>query len=292
MAILTACIRTISYVSIMRWSVAFVFLTVAHLSTASTLRVTNLLDGRDPQSPIPGSLRAALNHAQSGDTVVFSPSLGCGTRRVCTIFVNDRLWVEAKSLTLKGPGSSALVLDGQAQHAVLGVSGGSGDTMFDFNLSGLTIINGKEVSNGGALMLASMYHVSIDDVVFNNNLAEGSGGAISISNVPSIQITNSQFIGNFAGGLGGAIGDASENVDFSNWIVINTRITENWAYSGGGVSLASTTLLTLDDTDYIKGNMCAGEECNLYAAMCDDYICPADIAGGTVIGGGPVAVEQ
>lgn len=313
MAILMTYIRNIRFYLSAQLIVAISFLLLAPMAMANTFTVTNLLDGRDPTAPIPGSLRDALTQAQSGDTVVFSSSLACGTRRVCTIRINYRLNVEAKSLTIQGPGRDALVLDGRGKHIVLYVPGGGVDKTLYLNLSGMTIRNGQAgpeaPTGGGGLVADSLNEVVIDDVVFDSNAATNAGGAIYACCANSLTITNSAFTNNTATNYGGALealgvrlfemdntvftdnvagqrGGAINNdmlVDYlsgeeiyGDWHFTNTIITANTANNAGGVRLAGGaegTVLTIDSLENISGNTCLTHETG----------CQPDITGGVVI---------
>jgi len=156
--------------------------------------VTNLLDDGSP-----GSLRAVLAAAQSGDTINFAVT---GTIRL----TQGPLQVAVPSLTISGPGANQLTISGggASQIFVVGPEAGLG-------LSGLTLANGLAVSGADAFggAIDSLGSLAIDSCAFVGNSAiQGGdqaceGGAIYAQGPTTI--TSSTFVGNSTGGQGGAV---------------------------------------------------------------------------------------
>src|SRR5436189_4387378 len=97
---------------------------------AATITVTNKNDSG------PGSLRQALASANDGDTINFAVT---GTITLTT----DELLVD-KSITISGPGSDNLTVDGNHASHIFHVSGGVTATV-----AGLSISNGGESPGAG-----------------------------------------------------------------------------------------------------------------------------------------------
>jgi hypothetical protein len=94
----------------------------------STLTVTNNSD-----TSTPGSLRAEIAAANTGDTIVFAPSLNGQT-----ISLSGDELVLNKSLNINGPGAGLLAIDGGSLSRVFEVDG----ALTNVTLSGLTISHG------------------------------------------------------------------------------------------------------------------------------------------------------
>jgi len=127
--------------------------------------VANCLDAGD------GSLRDAIASAKSGDTIDLS-KLACGT-----IALTSQLVVDAGTLTLAGPGASALVLDGGNVDRVI--------NHFAYGtlaISGLTLRHGRggnDYRSGGCIHSYSSLAIS-DSVIdscstFSTFVASGGG---------------------------------------------------------------------------------------------------------------------
>jgi hypothetical protein len=152
----------------------------------STLTVLNNLDSG------PGSLRDTISKANSGDTIVFAPSLAGQTITLTSgeLAINN-------SLDIEGPGASLLTVSGNDQFRVFDISQGATVT-----LAGLTITHGQAEatvgdrggSGGGGILNAGTLTVAND--VLSANQSDTHGGAIS--NVPAavLAVTNSTFTGN------------------------------------------------------------------------------------------------
>jgi hypothetical protein len=107
----------------------------------STLTVTNNLDKGA------GSLRNTIKTAQSGDTIVFAPSLDGQT----ITLTSDQLTIN-KSLDIEGPGTDKLAVSGGDANRIFKINAGLSVT-----IAGLTITHGQaRGSNGGGGILNSL----------------------------------------------------------------------------------------------------------------------------------------
>jgi hypothetical protein len=180
---------------------------------SSTLTVTNNLG----YGPNPGSLPYEIDVAQSGDTIVFDPSLNHQT-----ITPGSELEIN-KNLTIQGPGA-----------ANLAINGGNGARVFRVNygvqvtLSGLTIEYGNGRQGG--------YDAGNDD---------GMGG--SILNHGTLTVTgclvSGDSVNSYAYYGGGIYNDGTLTVSGST-------VTQNIAqspYAGGGI-FNRGTLTVLNST--------------------------------------------
>jgi hypothetical protein len=172
----------------------------------STLTVLNNLDSGA------GSLRDAITSAESGDTIVFAPSLNGQT----ITLASGELAI-SKSLDIEGPGASLLAVSGNRAGRVFDVSQNQKTVVV--TIAGLTIEDGlaSGAGGGGILNVSSTLNLCNDvlssNVAFDNsNESQCQGGAILNRNGATLTITQCTFSGNQAigrdaggRGFGGAI---------------------------------------------------------------------------------------
>lgn len=159
----------------------------------STLTVTNNLDSG------PGSLRAEIAAARSGDTVNFAPSLDGETLTL----TSGELAI-TKSLSIVGPGASQLTISGDDRFRVFDLVHKNSKTQVA--LSGLTISNGFGGFNdyGGGIYNAGGTTLTLSGCTLAGNSAGLGGGAIY--NASKLTATNCTLSGNTAsGGDGGGV---------------------------------------------------------------------------------------
>ena len=136
---------------------------------AATITVTNTNDSG------PGSLRQALTIANDGDTITFSV--------IGTITLTSGGLLIAKNLTISGPGSNQLSIDGNQAVLVFGVFPDKTAA-----ISGLSIRNGQDgIWNEGTL--------TVSDCVVSGNSYEG------LLNHYSLTVSDCVVSGNSGGGL-------------------------------------------------------------------------------------------
>ncbi|NQV52198.1 MAG: hypothetical protein HQ500_03400, partial [Flavobacteriales bacterium] len=154
-----------------------------------------------------GSLRAAVNAAESGDIIRFNPSLlGSGN---AVIQLDSELVVD-QSIRIVGSiiGTDSIVLDGQNVTRIMRI----------------TQVN----------------KVEIDSLVFFDGRAS-DGGAIK-SNCDTLLVSNSQFVSSYGNDDGGAI---YTNADFVH--LLNTRFDDNYAVDDGGALFTLVDSLLVDN---------------------------------------------
>jgi hypothetical protein len=257
-----------------------------------------LLEGRDVPSTLTvlntddsgtGSLRDAIGHAKSGDTIVFAPSLDGQTINL----TSDELAIK-NSVDIEGPGADKLAVSGSDKYRVFDlVSEG-----LTVRIAGLTITHGRTSSGqggGGILNMGSSLTLA-DDVLSSNDVlnAVAQGGAIGNHNGGTLSAIDTEFVANQAiastsGGFG--IGGAIFNGSFDNQIGANATITGctfsdnravggdggivsglfeiGGAYGGGVMNETGATLTVVDsvftDNQAIAGNGGSGGK---FAGLC------------------------
>ena len=157
------------------------------------------------------SLRAALN---GGSTVTFSSD--------CTIFLSQQIVIN----------QGETVIDGNGHNVV--ITSTNGVPLFDvatnLTLRGLSLVNGRSTSAGGALYIRQDVVVVAIGCVLAGNTATGASGLAGVNGA-----TNSANFGDDGGagspgtsGLGGAI------YNLGNLALVNCTLTNNAATGGVG----------------------------------------------------------
>jgi hypothetical protein len=236
------------------------YLGLVSVASAATDTVTNVADSG------PGSLRATVAAAMSGDTIGFAPGV------TGTITLSSGPISFSKDLTVDGPGAGSLTIDANGAQA-LAIGGGT------VSISGLTFINGR-ATDGGAIGDTGSAPLAVSGCTFKSNQATGTGfgtgfgGAISTQS--PVTVTDSSFISNSAqsGGAITAIGGVT---------VSDSTFESNHAH--GTVQSAGTTTVTgyggaIDNGEYGAGNGDPSGSVTVTASTFDSN--EADIAGAIV----------
>src|SRR5262245_6572593 len=172
----------------------------------STFTVTNLFDSGA------GSLRAAVAAANANpgaDAIDFATTGNIA-------LTSGQLDITA-SLTINGPGESALTVSGEGNSRVFAIAGNS-----TVVIAGLTVANGWTTdSPGGGISMAGGT-VTLDHVTVSGNYAEGAPGFFDYYNY------NTYSVGN---GLGGGLYVAGGTL-----ILDQSTVSGNYAIGGAGSS--------------------------------------------------------
>jgi hypothetical protein len=211
----------------------------------STLTVMNNLDSG------PGSLRADIAAAKSGDTIVFDKSLK-GQIITLTSGVLDI----NKNLTIQGPGASQLTVSGNNSSQVFLVEAAD-----QVSLNGLTISNGWTMSSvGGGIY--NFGNLTISACTVSNNYASGQGGGIDNESRATLTISNSIVSGNRSDNNGGGIYNGGTLSITGSVVEQNRALDGGGIWNGGSATISSST---------ISGNLAYGGDSNgfgggIYAA--------------------------
>ena len=190
---------------------------IALNAQAATITVTNTNDSGA------GSLRQAIADAHDGDTIDFGVT-GTITLTTGELLVN-------KNVTLNGPGSDHLIVDGNHASRVFHVSGGVTAT-----IAGLAITNGSASDWGGGIYNDQSV-LTVNNCRIVGNFAPGWGGGIfndSFVSSATLRVTNSTLSGNSANSTGGGI--YSEGLHGNAAMeIVNSTVSGNSAHVGGGI---------------------------------------------------------
>jgi hypothetical protein len=240
----------------------------------------------------PGSLRAALAAAESGDVIQFDPGLSGRTIHL----TSGELDID-EDLTIQGPGAS-----------LLGVDAGGLSRVFDIEspdaavtISGLTISGGKATMGGGVLVQGG--RLTLADAAVVGNWAAGdepggsaSGGGVAVLEGGSLTATDSLFRDNAAqgargadggtarrngyggGGYGGAIYTEGSSLTIVGGAFLGNRATGGRGGDGGAGAGTSSTSASND----FGGSASGG---GLYVASGSLSISGATLADNQALGG-------
>jgi hypothetical protein len=161
----------------------------------STLTVLNAADSGA------GSLRDTIAAANSGDKIIFGPSL-----QGQTITLTSGELAINKNLDIRGLGADQLTVSGNGASRVFDVTGSGANV----TITGLTIANGLAGQGGGIFNAASNLTLS-DDVLSNDQAIGGpgqtaEGGGVYNGSAATLHVTDSVFANDVAKGGDGVSG--------------------------------------------------------------------------------------
>ena len=202
---------------------------LASSALAATLNVTNAGDSG------PGSLRAAITAANSGDTIAFDSGTFPANGGTIIALTSGRLAV-TKDLTISGPGAGGLTIS-DSTDGIFSVTG-TNSANVTVAMSGLTLANGNGASgtsngNGGGIF-AYNANLALSGCVFSGDTANGGGGAVG-STSSTVSLTGCTLSGNTAG-AGGAVSSTNSTVSLTG-----CTLSGNTAGAGGAISSTNST---------------------------------------------------
>ena len=259
------------------------------LSPKCTLRMAISSANLDPAVGIPNGCVAG----SGADTIVFAGSLTLpGTITLADKGMSEQpatytgvtvypALIASRELTITGPGSAQLTIDG----SVAGLSGrrmlnaDDGDGLIDrpFTISGVRLLRGRTINRSAGCMF-SAESTTITDVIFEScesvggyvsptDTNEGYGGALVAGNTntagnyrPSVTISSSLFVSNRAtrgtnptsrseAGAAG-IGSGSRNVGAVS--LTGVRVLGNSAEQGGGMYILNATSVLVTQSQFLS----------------------------------------
>ena len=199
-----------------------------------------------------GSLREAIANAQSGDTIVFDSSFANRT-----IVLSQELEID-KNLTIDGAAAPGLTISGNEATRIINLLARNSLTV-----KNLVFVNGKtnqrgEDGAGGAILTGRLSELTVENSVFNNNVAFGEGGGAIFAGFQSTTtVINSKFDNNDGTPNqrergGGAITAKSE----STLTVRDSEFTNNKGINGGAIN-SLFTRLTVENSIFINNEAIA-----------------------------------
>lgn len=243
----------------------------------ATLTVTTINDSSDTLHDT-GSLRDALALADANpathDTIVFHIPVAQKVNGVFTITLNGTELTSKGNVTVDGPGTSQLVINGHSASRILDVNNGAATTDSPVTITGLSMVNGKASGNigigafaqqnyGGAIYSAESLNINhvvissssaaagggvtvfgnttaltktkISGALFASNSTSTYGGGLDVANLTSLSISKSTFLQNVATANSGGAIFASVNATSTGMLITGCQISGNTASYGGGL---------------------------------------------------------
>jgi hypothetical protein len=176
--------------------------------------VPTILVVTTPADSGPGSLRAEIAAANSGDSIAFD----AGLNGKAITLSSGELQIN-KDLSITGLGANSLTVSGNHASRVFHIIAGT------VSLSGLTIASGQVANSGGGGIL-NEGTLAVTSCTFSGNFVVGGGGGVL--NEGTLAVTSCTFSGNSAEVGGGGIANV-----FGTVTVTNCTVSGN---SGGGIS--------------------------------------------------------
>ena len=214
-------------------------------AVADTFHVTSLADGG------PGTLRSAIEQAPFGvdaTTIVFDVE--------GTINLTSPLFILAKIINIQGPGAATLVVSGNQTFPILRNISGSVTT-----ISGVTIQNGRAVSNVNGAGIYNNATLTVADCVITNNHSD-----------------------NFGGGIYNELG--------ATLVVAGSMVSDNSAFEGGGGLRAYWNSTTFINTSTFARNSSAKGGGAVYGAFATIDIVGTTFANNAALSGGAVQIDN
>lgn len=212
----------------------------------------------------PTEFQSALTDAASNndDDVI---NVAAGTYNVTTAltYQTDN-GDNGHTLTIKGAGAAATVLDGGGTTPIMSIST---DTGFDGGDAGgnivirdLTFRNGNNTGNpgGGANIFAYYANVTCEDSIFTGNTADNAGGILVLAVYGTVTFTGNTFSSNTASSAssGGGGGLSAASLNGSVTLTGNTFSNNSSASGGGGAAVGGGASLTVSGNTF-SGNTAA-----------------------------------
>jgi len=225
-------------------------LILAAAATATTIPVTNTNDN------LVGSLRQAIQDANSGDTIVFqipTSQLGYnGSTGVFTIGLTSNELVIGKNLTIDGGYQKIVIQRASGSFRIFNITAGT------VNLANLTIANGTQPSGAG---IVSSGNLTLRNCTLYGNSTGGSegayGGAIS-STVGSLQVSSCTFTANTAVPGGSAISTGSGNTTIANSTIFGNSGNNAVLRQGSGTVTVRNTIIAGNTSGDVSGTFISG----------------------------------
>lgn len=201
-----------------------------------------------------GSLRAAIEAASPGDTIVFDLTYPATIKLKTTLSI-------AQNLTIHGPGESKLTISGNDTVEVLSVNSGVTATLFGLTIAGgsalVTDGNGGGIYNSGSLTLTN--------VSVSGNLAGHGGG---IYNSGKLTLTRTTISSNHVLYSGGGIFNTGA-------LIVNFGTFSDYAeaygggiYNNGGTVTVSNSTFSENRTEDASGGAIANVQGDMTITNC------------------------
>jgi hypothetical protein len=233
---------------------------LALLCAAAVSVHANIITVTNTNDTGPGSLRQALIDANDGDTINFAVTGTIG-------LTSDELLVN-KSVTIPGPGTDVLAINGNATYRVFHIAPSKIVT-----ISELTITNGnasnEPVPDGGGIY-NDHATLTLGNCTITNNVAFRDGGGVHNAGAATLTLNDCVINGNVTGNDGGGIcNDGTGGAAIMG--ITNSTVSSNSATHGAGICndgrMKGATLLQINNTTF--NNNSAGDDAGAILNIAD-----------------------
>jgi len=241
-------------------------LLITTTSQAAVLQVQNLDDTGL------GSLRAAIESAEPGDTIRFSPSLNDQTIALDTgqLTIRKTLTIDATDL------GDGIAIDAGNLSRILFVNDNDPEILQEVTIQGVSFRNGEvEFDDGGGVDNYENLHLI--DCSFENNKAS-NGGGLRIRENSRATLVNCRFSGNSVSLAGGGVYCESSQTYFEK-----CEFESNQANTGGGIYNRNSDS-TLAQCSFETNNAAGGA--SIYNVASNPIILGCSFNGGAAAFGG------
>lgn len=200
-----------------------------------------------------GSLRDAMNRAQSGDTIRFDASLANQT----ILLTGGQLTVAAgKNLIIDGSDATNLTISGNRASRIFFVNSTSA-TPTNLTVRNLNLVDAYTSGRGGAIATTHQAQLTVENVNFSRNVADLGGGAIFSEFEGSLLVKNSNFDANEA--VRGNDERGAGAIAF--WgpgpiTIQNSEFTNNKGINGGAINSLNGKL-TIENSRFLNNTTTA-----------------------------------
>jgi hypothetical protein len=195
----------------------------------STLYVTSPLDDGSK-----GTLRYDIAHAQSGDTIVMSPTLSA------PIVLTQGELLLKKNLTIEGQSNQPETISGNNSSRVFEVAARVSVTLMDLDITAGNGLAGSSSNNGYGGGILNFGSLTVSNCTLSGNSvnyanAVSQGGAIY--NTGTLTVSNCTLSDNSAAGGSGGIADGGGIANIGGTVTVNNSIlfANSAVYAGGGI---------------------------------------------------------
>jgi predicted outer membrane repeat protein len=208
------------------------------------ITVTSLADNG------PGSLREAIANALPGDSIAFDSSLANQT----ITLTSGQIDIPAgKNLTIDGDAATGLTISGNNTSRIFGINANV-DTATNVTLKNLTLNKAYTSERGGAINTSDEVTLNVENVQFNNNVADKGGGAIFMGWNSDISVTASSFDGNKAvAGNDERGAGAIAFVSPGQFTIKDSTFSNNQGINGGAINSLNGKL-SIENTRFINND--------------------------------------
>ncbi|MCA9012577.1 MAG: hypothetical protein KDB01_22655, partial [Planctomycetaceae bacterium] len=200
--------------------------------------------------------------AADGDLIVFRDDLAGGT-----LTIGSGEFGISDDLSILTGGASSLTIDAGGLSRIFNIdTTGFNGSNHNVLISGLSLINGESLNNGGAVRIADSAHVSLSQMTISSSHAAESGGGVyagnGVLNVAGVTLNSNSASGNLASQGGGAIFNNGGTLTIdgtSSLVTISNNTADGTAGSGGGIfSIGGAVTVTSANLTFNAANRAGG----------------------------------